>query len=72
METHERRLKAAQKGGLRSGEASGPGDEVPPGTPGTAEAAYPRCGGTGYLESGEEDFSCNGTGVIFKAVGGGG
>lgn len=52
--------------------APAPGDEVPPGTPGAAEADCPRCGGTGHLESGEEDPYCNGTGVIIKAVGGGG
>ncbi len=49
-----------------------PGDEVPPGTEGAAEADCPRCGGTGRLENGEEDPNCNGTGVIIKAVGGGG
>jgi rubrerythrin len=49
-----------------------PGDEVPPGTEGAAETVCDVCGGTGRLDSGERCPNCNGTGVVIKAVGGGG
>jgi hypothetical protein len=49
--------------------AMNPGDEAPPGTPGTGEAPCPLCGGSGN----KDDAPCNhcgGTGKIVKAVGG--
>ncbi len=49
-----------------------PGDEVPPGTEGAAEDVCPQCGGSGRLDNGESCPNCNGTGVIIRAVGGGG
>jgi hypothetical protein len=49
-----------------------PADEVPPGTHGAGEDVCPRCGGRGRLESGEECPTCYGTGVVLRAVGGGG
>ena len=52
--------------------APAPGDEVPPGTEGAAEDICPECGGSGRLENGESCPNCNGTGVIIRAVGGGG
>ncbi len=52
--------------------APAPGDEVPPGTEGAAETICDVCDGSGRLENGEECQNCNGTGVILKAVSGGG
>jgi RecJ-like exonuclease len=49
-----------------------PGDEVEPGTEGAAETVCDVCGGSGRLDNGEQCSNCNGTGVIIKAVGGGG
>ncbi|ARP86730.1 hypothetical protein CAL13_11310 [Bordetella genomosp. 9] len=46
-----------------------PGDEAPPGTPGTGEAPCPECGGTGRKDDVPCD-QCGGTGKIIKAVGG--
>lgn len=47
-----------------------PGDEAPPGTPGSGEDVCPRCGGDGSL-SGEPCPECAGTGVVVRGVGGG-
>jgi hypothetical protein len=46
-----------------------PGDQAPPGTPGTGEALCPVCGGTGRI-SGRPCDQCNGTGVITQGIGG--
>ncbi len=67
-----------EKQGLPRREASdperapAPGDEVPPGTQGAAETICSECDGNGRLENGEQCANCNGTGVVIKAVGGGG
>lgn len=46
-----------------------PGDDAPPGTPGTGEAPCPRCGGSGAL--GEVRCpDCGGTGKVVKGIGG--
>ena len=50
-------------------QAMSPGDEVPPGTPGSGENVCPDCGGTG-LRDGNECVTCGGTGVVTEAVGG--
>jgi DnaJ-class molecular chaperone len=50
-------------------QAMRPGDEVPPGTPGSGENVCPDCGGTG-LRDGNECVTCGGTGVVTEAVGG--
>ncbi|MHB2166941.1 hypothetical protein [Alsobacter sp. R-9] len=48
-----------------------PGDEAPPGTPGTGEVLCPRCGGTGRLQGGPALCpDCDGTGMVTGAVGG--
>ena len=46
-----------------------PGDQVPPGTPGSGEAICPACAGTGKLD-GRECENCAGTGKIVEGVGG--
>jgi hypothetical protein len=47
-----------------------PGDEAPPGTPGTGEDVCPRCAGSGKVD-GEDCPECGGTGIVIEGVGGG-
>lgn len=49
--------------------ASNPGDEAPPGTPGTGEDVCPECHGTGRIR-GARCANCGGTGKITRAIGG--
>jgi hypothetical protein len=46
-----------------------PGDEAPPGTPGTGEDVCPRCGGSGKLAGGDCPV-CQGTGKVTVGIGG--
>jgi RecJ-like exonuclease len=46
-----------------------PGDEAPPGTPGTGEDVCPRCGGSGRLEA-NSCPECGGTGRVIRGIGG--
>ena len=46
-----------------------PGDEAPPGTPGTAPNVCPRCGGSGRLDNGTCP-ACDGTGQVNVGIGG--
>ncbi len=46
-----------------------PGDEVPPGTPGSGDDVCQRCGGTGKID-GQKCEECSGTGVVTRAIGG--
>ena len=46
-----------------------PGDEAPPGTPGTGEDICPRCAGSGEAAGGTCP-ECEGTGMVVKGVGG--
>jgi hypothetical protein len=48
---------------------SSPGDEAPPGTPGTGEDICPKCRGTGRIGA-DPCGNCSGTGKIIKAIGG--
>jgi hypothetical protein len=48
-----------------------PGDEAPPGTPGTGEAVCPACGDSGRAENGQTCGVCSGTGKITEGIGGG-
>lgn len=48
-----------------------PGDEAPPGTPGTGEDVCPACRGTGKLASGQPCPECGGSGKITEGIGGG-
>jgi len=47
-----------------------PGDDAPPGTPGTGENACPECGGSGRIE-GRPCDNCAGTGVVIQGISGG-
>ena len=46
-----------------------PGDDAPPGTPGTGEDVCPACHGTGRVEGGPCP-DCGGTGKVIAGVGG--
>ncbi len=46
-----------------------PGDEAPPGTPGTGEAMCPACKGSGRAGS-EPCENCSGSGRIVEGIGG--
>lgn len=46
-----------------------PGDEAPPGTPGTGENLCRRCGGSGQLQ-GQACPDCSGTGRVTVGIGG--
>jgi RecJ-like exonuclease len=47
-----------------------PGDDAPPGTPGTGEDVCLECNGTGNVQDGECP-NCGGTGKVIKGVAGG-
>lgn len=49
--------------------SSNPGDEAPPGTPGTGENICPVCNGSGRTEAGECK-NCGGTGKVIEGIGG--
>lgn len=46
-----------------------PGDEAPPGTPGTGENLCPHCGGSGEHD-GVPCSVCDGTGKVIEGIGG--
>jgi hypothetical protein len=47
-----------------------PGDEAPPGTPGSGENICPDCRGSGR-RSGQPCPTCSGTGTVNEGIGGG-
>ncbi len=47
-----------------------PGDEAPPGTPGSGENVCRRCGGSGKLAGGDCPI-CGGSGKVTTGIGGG-
>ncbi len=49
--------------------ATNPGDEAPPGTPGTGEDVCRACNGTGKLD-GQTCEDCGGSGKVTEGVGG--
>jgi len=49
--------------------ATAPGDEAAPGTPGTGDVICPQCHGSGKVEGGKCP-NCAGTGRVVKAIGG--
>ncbi len=61
------------KGSAPATQASGmnPGDDAPPGTPGTGEDICPQCSGKGKTRDGGECANCGGTGKVTKGVAGG-
>lgn len=46
-----------------------PGDEAPPGTPGTGENICPTCSGSGSV-NGQVCSTCHGTGYVVEGIGG--
>jgi hypothetical protein len=60
---------AAQPG---PAQPAAPGDEAPPGAPGTGETVCRTCGGTGRTPGGQADCpDCGGTGKVTAGIGGG-
>ena len=59
---------SSQQGG-NQGSGTNPGDEAPPGTPGTGEDICPDCHGTGKV-GGSVCKTCGGTGKITEGIGG--
>ncbi len=47
-----------------------PGDQAPPGTPGTGEDLCPVCGGSGKDEEQRPCINCGGSGKVIEAIGG--
>jgi hypothetical protein len=47
-----------------------PGDDAPPGAPGTGEDLCPRCGGSGEVD-GSPCPVCEGSGRVVEGIGGG-
>jgi hypothetical protein len=50
-------------------EPTSPGDEAPPGTPGTGENLCRACGGSGQQE-GKACPVCDGSGKVIEGIGG--
>jgi hypothetical protein len=46
-----------------------PGDEAPPGTPGTGEDVCPACHGSGRIQ-GRPCENCGGSGKVVRGIGG--
>jgi hypothetical protein len=62
----------ASRRGDKSSDAQAPmspGDEAPPGTPGTGEKVCPDCGGSGKRAGGDCP-TCQGTGKVTAGIGG--
>jgi hypothetical protein len=51
-------------------EEPAPGDDAPPGTPGTGEDICPDCDGTGRIGQ-RRCETCGGSGTVNKGIGGG-
>ena len=67
-----RSAQVAEQGSQQSPGAQprlSPGDEAPPGTPGTGEDVCPRCGGSGR-QGATECPECGGTGKVNVGIGG--
>ncbi|MFC0389451.1 hypothetical protein [Muricoccus vinaceus] len=61
---------AGTPSGDKGTERLNPGDDAPPGTPGTGENVCPECQGSGRM-SGAECPSCGGTGIVIEGIAGG-
>lgn len=61
---------AGKTQGAPSGGPLNPGDDAPPGTPGTGENVCPACQGSGK-RAGAECPTCGGTGIVIEGIAGG-
>jgi hypothetical protein len=68
--SRERSSAGITEGASRGGDDLNPGDEAPPGTPGTGEDACPQCRGPGRSE-GNPCPNCGGSGKVVEGIGGG-
>ncbi|MES2888599.1 MAG: hypothetical protein V4739_11380 [Pseudomonadota bacterium] len=64
------RSAASQPGTAGSPAPMAPGDEAPPGTPGTGDDVCRRCGGSGQADAGVCP-DCQGSGTVTVGIGGG-
>lgn len=62
-------VRPAAASGAPTPQPMAPGDEAPPGTPGTGEDLCRTCGGSGQLNSGPCP-ECEGTGRVTRGIGG--
>ena len=63
----DRPEKTAPAGHRQGTDMMAPGDEAPPGTPGTGEDVCPACGGSGRVD-GQDCDTCLGRGRVIKAI----
>ena len=63
-------LCAAPAGGNPIEPEMNPGDQPPPGRPGTGENICPKCNGSGVRDDGMRCEHCGGTGKLTEGVGG--
>ncbi len=56
--------------GTRGQGSANPGDEAPPGTPGTGENVCPECRGSGRVGAATCQ-NCGGSGKVVEGIGGG-
>ena len=59
---------AAEEGPADREAMMSPGDQAPPGTPGTGENLCRDCRGTGRLAGGEACPTCGGTGWVIEGI----
>lgn len=62
-------VRPAEASGAPTPRPMAPGDEAPPGTPGTGEDLCRTCGGSGQLNGGPCP-ECEGTGRVTRGIGG--
>jgi hypothetical protein len=71
MEQKSKQKKPAEqdKAPAKPTAAMSPGDQAPPGTPGTGENLCPVCSGKGSV-AGKPCANCDGTGFVVEGIGG--
>ena len=72
QEDKQREQRPTERKTTTNGQPTGkmsPGDQAPPGTPGTGENLCPVCSGEGTVE-GQSCANCGGTGIVIEGIGG--
>ena len=62
-------MSEVDKAAPTAGQPLNPGDDAPPGTPGTGENLCPACSGNGTRDGGPCP-TCGGTGKVIEGIGG--